>query len=169
MTGSDKDVCDEKDFNAIFREIAPVLRNFLYYKFKEIDQAGDIVQEAFLVLWRNCKKVTPVLAKSYLFKVAQNQFLKTLGKEKTHEKYLDLQIESTPEDPSFVLEHKELNDRLLQAIEELPDSQREVFLMNRIENKTYAEIAEVLEVSVKAIEKRMHKALIKLREICYKI
>ena len=35
--------------------------------------------------------------------------------------------------------------------------------MNRIEKMTYSEIAEALDVSVKAVEKRMHKALLKLR------
>jgi len=41
--------------------------------------------------------------------------------------------------------------------------------MHRFDQKTYAEIAEDLEVSVKAVEKRMHKALIKLRMICKKL
>ena len=66
-------------------------------------------------------------------------------------------------DPEFLLEEKELKTQLEIAISELPEGQREVFLMNRMDKKTYAEIAEILGVSVKAIEKRMHKALVKLR------
>ncbi|MEO1255390.1 MAG: sigma-70 family RNA polymerase sigma factor, partial [Bacteroidota bacterium] len=59
--------------------------------------------------------------------------------------------------------------KLTEAINELPDGQREVFLLNRVEGKTYAEIAEMIGVSVKAIEKRMHHALVHLRKTCYKI
>jgi len=53
---------------------------------------------------------------------------------------------------------------LLQAIEKLNEKQRVAFLMNRIDGKKYAEIAKELEISVKAVEKRIHLALIELRK-----
>ena len=49
------------------------------------------------------------------------------------------------------------------AISDLPEGQREVFLLNRIDKKTYKEIAEMLDISVKAVEKRMNLALQDLR------
>ena len=61
------------------------------------------------------------------------------------------------------MQESEFKLRLEQAISELPETQREVFLMNRIDKLTYAEIAERLGVSVKAIEKRMGKALKHMR------
>jgi len=51
-----------------------------------------------------------------------------------------------------------------RALNNLPDNQRITFLLNRIDGKKYAEIAEMEGVSVKAIEKRMHLALKTLRE-----
>ena len=60
-------------------------------------------------------------------------------------------------------------ERLENAIAALPDTQRDVFLMNRIEKLTYREIAERLSVSVKAIEKRMSKALKQLSKLTKKI
>jgi len=56
---------------------------------------------------------------------------------------------------------------LEEAINSLPEGQREVFLLNRIEKHTYKQIAEMLDVSVKAIEKRMHKALLKLKTLLH--
>ena len=50
------------------------------------------------------------------------------------------------------------------ALDALPENQRTTFLLNRIDGKKYSEIAEIEEVSVKAIEKRMHLALKTLRE-----
>ena len=68
------------------------------------------------------------------------------------------------ETPEFVLRQKEFQEKLQRTIAKLPDGQREVFLLNRIDKKTYVEIAEIIGLSVKAVEKRMHKALILLRK-----
>ncbi len=166
-----ENVCQEMVYERVFRSISPLLRNFLLYKFRDQEAAEDAVQEAFVTLWKNCKSVTEALAKAYLFKVGQNQMLKKVEKEKVHARYIGLQAVSNEETagPDFDLEYQELNSKLQLAIEQLPDGQREVFLLNRIDGKTYGEMAELLGVSVKAIEKRMHKALIKLREICKNI
>ena len=124
-----------------------------------------MVQEAFLTLWKNCSKVLPEMAKAYVFRVAQNQMLKSIDKEKTKEKHIQFIFKpSHTETPEFQMEFSEFDRKVNQAINDLPEGQREVFLMNRIEKMTYTEIAEVLDVSVKAVEKRMHKALLKLRE-----
>ena len=125
-----------------------------------------MAQEAFLTLWKNCSKVLPQMAKAYVFKVAQNQMLKSIDKEKTKEKHIQFIFKpSHSETPQFQMEFNEFDLKVQNAIQSLSDGQREVFLMNRIEKMTYLEIAEVLEVSVKAVEKRMHKALLKLREL----
>ena len=165
-----EDVCNQAVFEELFRSIAPLLRNFLLYKFRHVGSAEDTVQESFYTLWQNCKNVTQDLAKAYVYKVAQNKMLKKLEKDKVHQKYVRLQSKEEAEvGPDFYLEYSELSEKLKTAIDQLPDGQREVFLMNRLDNKTYAVIAEELGVSVKAIEKRMHKALLKLRIICKKL
>ncbi|MEL6560383.1 MAG: sigma-70 family RNA polymerase sigma factor [Bacteroidota bacterium] len=162
-----KDVCRETVYEELFRQLAPGLRNFLVYKFRNLERANDIVQEAFLVLWKNCLQVTHALAKPYLYRVAQNQFIKLIEKDGVRQKHLSLQTGESDEgeNPHFDLEYQELSEKLKDALEQLPDGQREVFILNRIEKKTYKEIAELQEVSVKAIEKKMHKALIKLRKV----
>ncbi len=163
-------VCKQSVYEDLFRKLAPLLRNFLMYKFQHVGYAEDTVQEAFFTLWQNCKNVTKELAKAYVYRVAQNQIIKKLEKDKVHQKYLSFQSKTEEEvGPDFYLEYHELGEKLKLAIEQLPDGQREVFLMHRFDNKSYAEIAEELEVSVKAIEKRMHKALVKLRLVCKKL
>ena len=169
-TPEEQDVCKESVYSRLFLSLAPTLRNFLLFKFRDQERAEDMVQEAFYIMLQNCKKVTPALAKAYLFRVAQNQFLKLLDKDKVRQKHLNLQTtQQNEESPEYQMEYNEFEGIIQDAIERLPDGQREVFLLNRIEKKTYAEIAEMLEVSVKAVEKRMHKALVKLRKICKEI
>lgn len=166
MSKKNETVCEESIYNSLFLKLAPDLHSFLHYKFRDLERIEDVVQDAFVVLWQNCEKVAPAFAKSYLYKVAQNQFLKLLDRDKVKTRHLSLQTDWTDiEDPNFTLRHKEIGEQLTRAIDDLPDGMREVFLLNRIDGKTYKEIAEVLEISVKAVEKRMSKALLKLRQI----
>jgi RNA polymerase sigma-70 factor (family 1) len=161
-----EDVCNEKEFERQFKTVAPLLRNFLIFKFKDEFSAEDMVQEAFSVLWQNCKKVIPSHAKAYVFRIAQNQFMSKFKKQKTAQNHIEFVVnKSESEDPAFIMEYNEFESTIQASINKLPDGQREVFLLNRIEKKTYKEIADLLELSVKAVEKRMHKALIELRKI----
>jgi len=73
------------------------------------------------------------------------------------------QRHSTNETPEFVLQEKEYHQKLQNAINNLTEAQRVAFLLNRVEGKRFKEIAELLGISVKAVEKRIYGALKKLR------
>ena len=115
-------------------------------------------------LWENCAKVAPEKAKSYLYTVANNLYLNVIKAEKVRLKYADQTLKTTNESPEFIMEENQFKEKLDNALNSLPDNQRTTFLLNRIDGKKYAEIAEMEKVSVKAIEKRMHLALKSLRE-----
>lgn len=164
MKAESADVCQESVYRKIFDQVAPLLRNYLYYKSKDKEGSEDLVQTAFVKLWENCKKVKPELAKAYLFKVATNKFLNQVEKQKVRMKFQEgVSVSQNQESPEYLLEYQEYKKKLEQAINALSDKQREVFLLNRIDKLTYAQIAENLGISVKAVEKRMHSALIHLR------
>lgn len=157
-------VCDEKRYASIYNKYAKDLHNFLYYKFGAQFNPSDKVQEAFIKLWNNCASVPPSKAKSYLFTVGNNMMLN----EVKHQK-VKLHYQKTPTqdrdhyDPEFLLEEKQYLDKYQKALSKLTDGQREVFLLNRIEGKRHKEIAELLDISRKAVEKRLYTALEKLR------
>ena len=159
-------VCQEKTYQEIYFEYSEYLRNFLYYKSGDMVLAEDICHDSYIKLWENCSKVTIEKAKSYLFTIANNLFLNKAKKDKVILKFgKTLASKSDHNDPHFILQKDEFKQKLEKAISELPETQREVFLMNRIDKKKYKEIAEELGVSVKAVEKRMHKALAALRKV----
>jgi RNA polymerase sigma-70 factor (family 1) len=158
-------LCNQKTFDFVFFSHAKDLRNYLYYKFGDLETAEDIVQESFIKLWVNCAKVAFQKSKSYLFTIATNLFID----KKRHEKVViqfknKIQNHIEHESPDFILQEKEFMLKIQSTIGNLPDKQREVFLLNRIDKKTYKEIAELINISVKAVEKRMHKALITVRK-----
>ncbi|MEO9892209.1 sigma-70 family RNA polymerase sigma factor [Aurantibacter sp.] len=157
-------ICNETVFDTVFKSNSKTVFNFIYYKFGNEEKAHDAVQEAFVKLWENCSKVSPDKAKSFLYTVANNLYLNVIKAEKVRLKYADKSLKSTNETPEFIMEENEFKVKLEKALNDLPDIQRTTFLLNRIDGKKYAEIAEMEGVSIKAIEKRIHLALKSLRE-----
>lgn len=160
----EENVCKESVFEALFQKHSKELYNFLRFKFSTLD-VHDIVQDAFVKLWNNCKAVQPSKARAYLYTVANNQSLNELSKLKTARKYEGAGRESSREEaPDFILEKDEFAERLQQALDDLTDDLRITFLMNRVEGKKHQEIADILGISRKAVEKRIYKALALIRE-----
>ncbi len=170
MGSKTESVCEASTFTSIFKDYAKSLHNYLYYKTGNYTLSADLTQEAFTKLWQNCASVAVATAKGYVFKTANNLLIN----EYKHQKVV-LKFEQKPhmdrshESPEFLLEEKELKIELESAIAALPEKQRVVFLMSRIDKKTYNEIAEILDISRQAVEKRMYKALDELRKITKKI
>lgn len=160
MIENKENVCEERLFNKLFNIHSKDLYKFLYYKYGVENNPHDIVQEAFIKLWDNCRKVLPEKARSFLFTVANNHMLNELSKKKTVIKYhQEKPKEHTFESPDFIMEENEYMARLQRAIEDLTEDQRITFLLNRIEGKKHKEIAEMLGISQKAVEKRIYNAL----------
>ncbi len=160
-------LCSEIIFKAIFESHYKLLRNYLLYKFKDFERAEDAAQNAFVILWENCDKLKPEQAKSFLFTTAIRQLLNVIKHDKV---VSDFQLQYKPksthvESPEFIIVSDELRIKLENAIQNLPEKQRVVFMLNRFENQTYREIADAMDLSVKAVEKRMHLALLSLRDV----
>jgi len=165
MSNSNKSVCESKNFEALFNAHSTTLRNYIYYKAGDKNLAEDVVQESFISLWKNCNKVVYDQALFFLKRIANNKFLNVVKHNKVVLNYSKQKLsEVNNQSPEFVLEEKEFMAKLKSVIESLPEKQREVFLLNRIDKKTYKEIAALLDLSVKAVEKRMGNALKIIRE-----
>jgi RNA polymerase sigma-70 factor (ECF subfamily) len=161
----ESNICSEKVFDALFRKHSKELHDFLYYKYGEIRNPADVVQDAFIKLWNNCSKIQLEKVRSFLFTVANNQMLNEISREKTILNYRSQKHKGhTSETPEFVLEEKQYMNRLQEAIEALTPDQRVAFLLNRMEGKKHKEIAQMLGISRKTVEKRIYTALGKLRE-----
>lgn len=127
--------------------------------------AEDIAQDTFLKLWETRHKIDKRTIKAYLYTIAQNI---TINQQKRNSLKFKFQKKPTADrdfdTPEKLAEMQEYEMKLNNVIAMLPDGGREVFLMNRLEDLTYNEIAERLGLSVKAIEKRMSKVLKILRD-----
>lgn len=163
---AEQSLCEEEVFSRLFNDYSNNLYNYIYYKSGNKALANDVTQDAFLKLWQNCQKVLLATAKGYVFKTANNLMLNSFEKRKVRLKYQSKNHKmAAVESPEFLLEEKELENRLQAAIDNLPEKQSVVFLMSRIDKMTYQEIAEVNGISKKAVEKRIYLALDALRKV----
>lgn len=165
MTEDQQNICNSNTFENIYQKYAKDLRRFLFFKTQDLDQAEDILQDTFIKLWDNCSKVNIDKVKSYLYTVASNAFLNAVKHQAVVRKHQGTPSKSsTNESPEFVMMEQEFLEKLERVIASLPERQKEVFIMNRIDKKKYKEIASELNISVKAVEKRMHAALLIMRK-----
>ena len=161
-----KNICNSKTFEEVFKTHAKDLKRFLYFKFQDLETAEDVMQDSFIKLWQNCAKVPFEKAKSYLFTIGNNQFLNIKKHEKVVRKNNFRHLKNaTNESPEYLLIEQEYLVKVENAIDSLTAKQKEVFLLSKIEKLKYKEIAFKLDISVKAVEKRMHKALLTMRQV----
>ena len=156
---------DKEAFKDIFDQYYDLIRNFLYYKLGDVALAEDIAQEVFMKAWQKRHDIVPSSVKSLLYTIANNLAINHFQSARNkYEFQLKKEDKSSVETPEYKMEEEEFARKLNEVLEELPENQRVVFLMNRIDDLTYKDIADRLEISVKAVEKRMHKALEYLKE-----
>jgi RNA polymerase sigma-70 factor (family 1) len=156
---------NQVEFDQIFMDWYCPVRNYIYYKSGDMQIAEDIVQDTFLKLWEKRDEIKTGTVKSLLYKIANNLFLNMIEHRNITFKFIsDHENIKYSAAPDYELEMKEFDDRLQIALADLNEKNRVVFLMNRIDDLTYNQIAQNLGITVKAVEKRMGKALAFLKE-----
>lgn len=145
-----------------------------------VDGAEDLAQEVFLRVYRTRTKYTPKAKFStWLFTIANNLALNAL-RDRSRRATIRLEAGESgplgprPEEqlvpardaqPSGALRKVELAKVVRQALEGLNDRQRVAVLLNKFEDMGYAEIAEVMGLSVKAVKSLLSRARCRLREV----
>ncbi|MFO7657345.1 MAG: RNA polymerase sigma-70 factor [Bacteroidales bacterium] len=161
----------DSDFTLLFNELYSPLCQYCLSLTCEKKTAEDIVQEQFIYIWENRKKMGNIKSlKSYLYRAVKNksinhlrkQFLKSSGcvTENITEKYLA----GNPPNPEEMLINKELGHILSKAFDKLPEKCRIIFIMKKVGELTNKEIADNLTISVKTVENQMNIAFKKLIE-----
>lgn len=147
-------------FNRYWKAMFVTANNILQNK----DAAQDIVQEVFTSLWQRRHETDISSLKSYLYQATRFQVFKAIRAEKNDTAFYSrlntVTNEILSQDPILF---KELEYLIADTINSLPDDQREIFILNRTEGLTYAQIAEKKGISVKTVEKKMSLALKHLR------
>lgn len=156
-------------FEELFNQYSKPL---FYYaaKFVEDEAARDIVQDVFATLWSNQKITIKLSINSFLFTMVRNSCLQYLEKQKVRNKYLEsTKLKLQEEELQFYMHEKtslieqELEDKLNEVLASLPERCCQIFMMSRFENKKNKDIDDKLDISTKAVEKQITKALATIR------
>jgi RNA polymerase sigma-70 factor, ECF subfamily len=157
---------DDAAFEQLFRRYAESLYSCAYGYVGSRDAAQEIVQQLFATLWerRQIWHVSGTVA-TYLFRAVRNASLNALRDRRRHltfrARLADLVTPSAGVDQE--IEAAELATAVHRIVARLPERCREVFRLNRYHRLTYAEVADVLGLSVKTVEIHMARALKELR------
>lgn len=159
---------------ALFKRFHKPLRTYAFRFLNDMNAAEDIVQDIFFELWARRDNIHfNESVKSYLFKSVYNRSINALNNlnqssqyalDQTDESqivanYLNAHIQD--QEQSLIL--KELEKEITRYVETLPPQCRKIFELSRIYELKNREIAEQLNISIKAVEKQICKALFGLR------
>ena len=153
-----------KDFKMIYDAHFDDLRRYLIYRSGDQDLSGDIAQNVFMKVWTKKIEIASGNIKSLLFKMATDEFISHIRRKKVEKEYtksIDLRLIRESDNNDDFLEKKVLFQK---ALNQLPEKQKTALLMNKIQGLTHKEIAEILNLSQKAIEKRIRLAMETLKQ-----
>lgn len=126
--------------------------------------AKDVIQDIFLALWENRKKQSVQNVGAYLSRAAKFASLKELRDSKsTLHDTVDLAQNLSASENSD-LDAMELQQRISEVVDALPERCKEVFVLSREEHLTNKEIAEKLNLSQRTVETHISNALKHLRK-----
>ena len=156
---------DKKDFKLLFDTYFESIKNYIFYRIGDIDIATDLAQDVFVKIWEKQLDLEPGHAKYLLYKIAKDLLVSKYRRQEVENKYINrMQFQLTEEYTDGEFDYKQLKVRYENALQKLPEKQRTVFMMSRMEELKYTEIAQLLDISIKTVEKRMSNALFYLRK-----
>jgi RNA polymerase sigma-70 factor (ECF subfamily) len=155
----------EKEFSGLFNTWFDPVRRYICYRCGDADLATDIAQETFVRLWE--KNISPMSVKvpGLMYKIAGDLMISHFRREKVKMNYqVNLRLDEMASSPEESLLFQELLDQYNKLLAGMPEKQRTVFLLSRVDELKYHEIASRMGISVKAVEKRMTLALKTIRK-----
>lgn len=152
----------EKVFHTYYSALVVYAKTIL----KDPGEAEDIVQQVFIGVWekRSVMEIHTSL-RALLYKSVYNACLNRIKQLNVRNKYaadVRYNLQNTTADEK--IQQKELQSRIEQALNLLPEQCGKIFRLSRFEQRKYQEIADELGLSVKTIENQMGKALKIMKE-----
>jgi RNA polymerase sigma-70 factor (ECF subfamily) len=154
---------DHLAFRAFYERHHADLARYLRRRGLAVAETEDILQQAFITIWEKRAAIRPDLPlRGYLFRIGLSRAL-NLFRDTAKFSSVDLRMEDIEDASADELHRHELMDALHAAIASLPVKRREVFELCYLQEFSYREAAEALDISPKTVENHMGMALKELR------
>jgi RNA polymerase sigma-70 factor (ECF subfamily) len=154
-----------KEYNEAVDQFSDSVYRFIRGNLKDGDRANDIVQDAYEKLWRHVTEIEYRVAKSWLFSTAYHNMIDIIRKEK---KSVDL--ESAHEyEMSHDSQYSDLNEILHEALDRLPEQQKNSVMLRDYEGYSYKEIGEITGLSEAQVKINIYRGRLALKNYIGKI
>jgi len=165
---------DYDAFEVLHARLRPPIRRFVVRLIGECEDVDDIVQLTFISLYRNLHRIEPLeTLRAYVFKIARNQCIDELRRQgryettELEEEYetggVRVSFTSTQPAPEDAVHWLLVRLEVMEAIETLPESQRQTLILYAEQNLSLKEIAIAMEVSEGTVKSRLYHARRKLK------
>ena len=158
---------DKNAFKALYRYYAPRLKSFMLGQGTSAQMAEEVVQETMIKVWRKAALFDPAksLASTWIFTIGRNLRIDMLRKAfRPEPDYSDPAFTPDPMPlASDTVSMQQQEKRLMTAVAELPEAQKEILKLAFFQEKTHGQIADELGVPLGTVKSRVRLALKKLR------
>ncbi|WP_299230670.1 RNA polymerase sigma-70 factor [uncultured Bacteroides sp.] len=164
---------DEKAFNTIYNKYVKQVYNFCKLYIINNDEVEEVVQDVFVRLWESRYTIREDdNFKGLLFIITRNLVFNETRKSFNHDYYTvsiidaieNMSEENCSNEVEQNLEYKDLSEFIDKLISELPPQRQKIFNLSRKEQKSYKEIAEIMNLSEKTVEHQISNAIKYLRK-----
>src|SRR5258706_2034048 len=163
---------DERAFGELISRYESKVYSLALRMVRNPEDAEDVLQDTFLRAYRGIKSfqgastfstwIYRITANSALMRLRKKQ-LPTISIEDQDERETPVNIADWTPGPVEQLMTQELQQEMDAAIESLPPEFQQVFILRDVEERSNAEVAEILDLSVAAVKSRLHRARLKVR------
>jgi len=162
-------------FKEVFRLLYPRMRGYCKLFIADDSDVEDVIQECFITLWEKRKSINPEKSiESFIFVILRNRCLNVLKSKKIEDRRVEIEnLDVNELQYLYQLDFSEKEEKSIEemviesfreAVEELPEKMKQVFVACKIQGKKQKEVAEELGISVKMIEKQISKAKLQIRD-----
>jgi RNA polymerase sigma-70 factor (ECF subfamily) len=152
------------DLHTLYVTYAADIRRFALYLSGDPALADDLASETFLRAWSSASPIREATVKAYLFTIVRHLYLSELRRSSRHAPLTESIASPAPgQDVRFASE--EALDTVFRALITLPEIERSALLMRTQNGMSYAEIAEILQLSIVNAKVKVHRARVKLTSL----
>lgn len=152
---------DYSAFETIYSKHCRTIGGRLFKLLKSWDLAEDVLQELFIKLWNNRGNIDPEKPlEAYLYRISANlvnDYFRNVSRNKKLAEELWHRI-SDAYNPFEEMSAVDADLELFRSIDQLPDQRKKVFLLCKMEKKSYAEVSRLLQISEAAVNDHITKA-----------
>jgi len=153
-----------QDYNACVNLYSDGIFRFIVKNMRDEFEAENIVQNTFEKLWVRIEKVEMETAKAYLFKIAYNNMIDVIRKNKRH-----TDLESVGNVASESYEYDNLIEYVNKAVNELPEKQKSALTLRDYEGHDYRSIGEITGMSESQVKVNIFRARKYIKEYINKL